>query len=73
MSKIKITTRDGRVIETHEIEFNGYEIRCIPLNDPEKRELCGVYKDRIRATAIFAEMTCMGWNDENPEYVMPKE
>ena len=70
---MKITTQDGRVIEAHDIEVSGCEIKCTPVNDMRKRELCGAYKDRIRATAIFAEMTCIGWNNKNPEYVMPKE
>ena len=70
---MKITTQDGRVIAANDIEISGCEIKCTPVNDMRKRELCGVYKDRIRATAIFSEMTCIGWNNKNPEYVMPKE
>lgn len=69
---MKITTQDGKTIIAHDIELIGCEIKCIPVGDNRKKELCGVYADRIRATAIFAEMTCIGWDNNNPEYVMPE-
>lgn len=70
---MKITTQDGKVIIAHNIEISGCVVKCTPKEDMRKREVCGEYKDRIRATEIFAEMTCIGWNTKNPQYTMPKE
>ena len=70
---MKVTTQSGEMLEVHEISLSGKVIKCTPEKDKRKRVVCGEYKDRQRATEVFSEMTCIGWNEKNPEYVMPKE
>lgn len=70
---MKLTTQNGDVLDICNIEIQGSVIRCTPKKDRRKRVFCGQYKDRQRATEVFSEMTCVGWNEENSEYVMPKE
>lgn len=68
-----ITTQDGAVVNAHTIEICSKVIRCIPDRDHRKKIVCGTYKDRARATEVFAEMSEIGWSEEKPEYIMPKE
>lgn len=70
---MKIVTQSGETVYAHEIQTSGKEIRCTPQNDKRKRVVAGVYDSMKRATEVFAEMTCEGWNNKNPSYVMPKE
>lgn len=70
---MKIVTQSGEVVYAHEIQASGGKIECTPKSDKRKRVLVGVYGSVERAMEVFAEMTCEGWNNENPSYVMPKE
>lgn len=70
---MKIVTQSGETLYAHEIQTSGKEIRCTPQNDKRKRVIVGVYDSMKRATEVFAEMACEGWNNENPIYVMPKD
>lgn len=70
---MKIVTQNGEVVYAHEIQNSGKEIKCTPKNDRRKRVLVGVYDSVKRATEVFVEMTCEGWNNKNPSYIMPKE
>ena len=69
---MKITTQKGEVVNAHDIEISGSKIQCTPDYDHRRRIVCGIYNSRRRATEIFSEMTCEGWNNENPQYVMPQ-
>ena len=66
-----ITRQDGVVDECTDIMVQGKVIYYTPKNDRRKKEMAGVYENRERATEIFSEMTCEGWNSKNPNYVMP--
>lgn len=70
---MKIVTQNRETIYAHEIQISGKEIKCTPKNDKRKRVSVGIYETVKRATEIFSEMTCEGWNNKNPSYVMPKE
>ena len=65
-----ITKQDGNSDEAVNIEIRGCEIRYTPKSDMRKREVCGIYENRKRATEVFAEMAHIGWNEKNPKYVM---
>lgn len=66
-----ITRQDGVVDECTDIMVQGKVIYYTPKSDRRKKEMAGVYKNRERATEVFSEITCVGWNNENPKYVMP--
>lgn len=66
-----ITRQDGVVTECTNITLQGKVIYYTPKKDRRKKEMAGIYENRKRATEVFSEMICEGWNSENPEYVMP--
>lgn len=72
MKTIKITTQDGSLIFVEEITMQGCVILGTLHGKPNEHMVCGKYCDRLRTTEVFSEMTCAGWNFENPEYVMPQ-
>lgn len=71
---MKITKQDGVIVHGHDLEMCGCKILCI-LDDASlvnQRALCGEYADMRRTVEVFSEMTAIGWNCKNPEYVMPQ-
>lgn len=68
---MKITTQNGKEVISHGIELQGRTIQCTPKNDMRKRVECGIYDNVKRATEIFSQMTIIGWNEKNAEYIMP--
>lgn len=69
---MEITMQNGDVVNAYNIELSGKTIKCTPNHDKRLRIECGTYQSRERATEIFSEMTCEGWNNKNPKYIMPK-
>lgn len=68
---MKIIKQDGSVVMGHSIEMQGCAIYCTDDNSGKRVE-CGKYGDMLRTTRVFSEMTYVGWNFKNPEYVMPQ-
>lgn len=69
---MKIIKQDGEAIMAHSIEMRGCKITCTPDDRPAERVVCGEYEDIFRVTEVFSEVTFVGWNFSDPEYVMPQ-
>ena len=66
-----IKRQDGAVDECTNITLQGKVIYYTPRKDQRKKEVAGIYESRERATEVFSEMTCEGWNNKNSQYKMP--
>ena len=71
---MKITKQDGIIVHGHDLEMCNCKIFCTPDNASltNQHVLCGKYDDMRRTVKVFSEMTAIGWNCKNPEYVMPQ-
>lgn len=67
---MKVKTQNGEVVEVKEVSMWGYVISGKIAKD--HYIALGHYYDQERVTEVFAEITCAGWNEKNPEYVMPQ-
>ena len=54
------------------LKCKGARSYCTSDNKPGERIECGKYGDMLRTTEVFSEMTIIGWNFKDPEYVMPQ-
>lgn len=68
---MNIISQDGREIVTHSIEFCGKIVSCKPDNDMRRKEILGVYKNRLRATQVWEDIYCAN-QEGKTEFVMPE-
>lgn len=62
---MKVIIQDGT-----EIDING-EVTLQNNKLSYKNKIIGIYENREKATIVFSEMMCHGWNNEPGTYKMP--
>ena len=62
---MKVIIQDGT-----EIDING-EVTLKNNKLLYKNKIIGIYENREKATIVFSEMICHGWNNESCIYKMP--
>lgn len=65
-----ITAQDKNVYDIGDLVQRGTEIYGV-LKKNRKEVLLGSYKEMTRTFEVMSEATCLSWNNETKEYIMP--
>ena len=68
---MKVIAQNNKVYNTTELGMRGTTI--VAWIDSHKEVELGTYKSTARTIEVFSKMSCLGWNTQGAEYVMPKD